>query len=841
VTETPGAHPGEGGVPPEAAEIVAELKAKPAAKPKPKAKTKKGPSKLHLLIVESPAKVKTISKFIGGRFVVRACMGHVRDLPQHRLGVDVKNGFTPQYVTVRGKGDILKELKMLARKADLVYLATDPDREGESICWHLKEAMKLPDTKIRRVVFNEITKKVVKDAVETPLDGINTKLVESQQARRILDRLVGYSLSPLLWTKVRKGLSAGRVQSVAVRIICDREAEILAFVPQEYWTVEAKVAQGTPGAKPFSAKLAAVDGEKPKLGNGGEARAVVDRVSGEKFAVASVDKKDQRRFPPPPFITSTLQQEAAKRHHFTAKRTMMIAQTLYEGLDIGGGDREGLITYMRTDSVRVSVEAQQEARKALSDAFGPAILPAEPPVYKGRGRSQDAHEAIRPSLAGRDPDSLRKYLNPDQFKLYRLIWQRFLASQSAPALLEQTTVEISAGKCMFRATGTVVKALGWMAIYHEAPEEDAAEEEAEEDKEGFLPAGLAPGDALDLREITPLQHFTNPPPRYTDASLVKALEEDGIGRPSTYAPIISTILDRGYVERREGRFFPADLGKLVNELIVSHFPDIINVQFTAHMEEDLDRIEDGSLAWADALGEFHVPFAADMEKAKLEMRNVKKEMEVITDIPCERCGKPMMVRWGRHGKFLACSGYPDCKNAKSFSEGPDGKITVEEPEVTEEKCPKCGSFMVKRSGRFGRFLACQKYPECRTTKPIPMDFKCPKKGCGGNLVTRRSKRGRVFFGCDRYPECNFVSWDPPVKETCPQCGGLFMSERRLKSIRRLTCPVEGCGYVREDPLEAAAAPAVSATVPAGGAGELPASNSDTLSQNGRGGGEGTGE
>ncbi len=767
---------------------------------------KQGSPKIRLLIVESPAKAKTINKFVGRRYVVKACMGHVRDLPKSRLGVDVENNFSPKYVVLKGKREIVKELKHDAARAEAVYLATDPDREGEAICWHLKEALKLPDAKVRRVTFNEITKKVVKDAVDNATNVINTKLVDAQQARRVLDRLVGYNLSPLLWTKVRRGLSAGRVQSVAVRLICDREELITAFVPKEYWSITAILS--SKGGKPFEAKLAQLDGAKVEIATGEQVQAAITRIQAGPFVIRNVEKKEMRRHPTPPFITSTLQQEASKRYRFTAKRTMMIAQTLYEGVDLGQGSREGLITYMRTDSVRVSAEAQREARDVLAKLFGSDILPPEPPVYKGRSRAQDAHEAIRPSTASREPEEVKSFLTPDQDKLYRLVWQRFMASQSAPAVLDQTAVDIEAGAGVLRATGVVVKFSGFTSLYQEAREEHEAK--PEEEQAGGLPAGLTVGDSLDLQEIKPAQHFTQPPPRYTDALLVKSLEEDGIGRPSTYAPIISTILDRGYVERREGRFFPTELGQLVNKLLVQHFADIINVQFTAQMEERLDEIEAGNVGWVEVLRGFHAPFQADMEKARVEMRDVKKEMEVVTDITCEKCGKPMIVRWGRHGKFLACSGYPECKNAKSYESDAAGNIIVKEPEVTDEKCEKCGSPMVIRSGRFGKFMACQNYPECKTTRSIPLDFVCPRAGCGGRLVTRRTRKGRMFYGCNKYPECNFVTWNAPVKEPCPKCQSPFLTERKLKMVRHLVCPVEGCGYEKEEGL---AAPEIPATVP----------------------------
>jgi len=770
------------------------------------------PRKHRLLIVESPAKAKTIGKFVGSRYVVRACMGHVRDLPSSRIGVDVANDFVPKYVVVRGKMPLIKELRKEAKMAEMVYLAADPDREGEAICWHLKEILKLPDAKVRRVIFNEITKNVVKAAVEDATGQIDFKLVEAQQARRVLDRLVGYNLSPLLWTKVRRGLSAGRVQSVAMRIISEREDAIEAFKPREYWSIGALLAYE--GSRPFEAKLASVDGTKAEIATGAEAAGIVEKLKGGPFKIVNVESKESRRNPPPPFITSTLQQEAAKRYRYTAKRTMMIAQTLYEGVDLGAGTREGLITYMRTDSVRVSTEAQKEAREVLEKAYGREILPAEPPIYKGRASAQDAHEAIRPSYSAHEPEEIRKSLTPDQFKLYKLVWQRFLASQSAPAVLEQTAVDVASGPGLFRATGVVTKFLGFMSLYKEAKDEDAPEDET---PEGALPAGMQAGIELELREIKPVQHFTQPPPRFSDASLVKELEEDGIGRPSTYAPTISTILDRGYIERREGRFCPTELGRLVNELLVKSFQDVINVDFTARMEERLDEIAEGKTGWIDALRVFHGPFAADVERAKIEMRDVKSEMETITDLKCEKCGKPMIIRWGRHGKFLACTGYPECRNAKSFEIDPDGTVRVLVPEVTNEKCEKCGAPMVIRTGRFGKFMACQNYPTCKTAKPIPLDFDCPKAGCGGKLVSRRSRKGRVFFGCNKYPACDFVTWNAPVKGKCPKCGAGFLTERKLKGSRRLACPIEECGYELEEmnpaPADAAAAAATGMAAP----------------------------
>jgi DNA topoisomerase-1 len=804
--------PSADGLPPvEEAKVGDSVATGPEKKKKKEVKPK--PRKYRLLIVESPAKAKTIGKFVGSRYVVRACMGHVRDLPSSRIGVDVENNFLPKYIAVRGKMPLIKELRVEARKAEMVYLAADPDREGEAICWHLKEILKLPDEKVRRVIFNEITKNVVKAAVEDATGAIDFKLVEAQQARRVLDRLVGYNLSPLLWTKVRRGLSAGRVQSVAMRLISEREDAVEAFNPREYWTIGALLAHD--GSRPFEARLASVDGAKAEIATGPEAAVIVEKLKAGPFKILNVESKESRRNPPPPFITSTLQQEAAKRYRYTAKRTMMIAQTLYEGVDLGAGTREGLITYMRTDSVRVSAEAQKEAREMLEKTYGREILPAEPPVYKGRAGAQDAHEAIRPSYSAHEPEEIRKSLTPDQFKLYKLVWQRFLASQSAPAILEQTAVDVASGPGLFRATGVVTKFLGFMSLYKEAKDEDAPEDEA---PEGALPAGMQAGTELELKELKPVQHFTQPPPRFSDASLIKELEEDGIGRPSTYAPTISTILDRGYIERREGRFVPTELGRLVNELLVKSFQNVINVDFTAQMEARLDEVAEGKTNWIESLRVFYGPFAADVEKAKVEMRNVKAEIEITTDIPCDKCGKMLIVRWGRHGKFLACPGYPACRNAKSY-ETVDGVIRVLLPEVTTEKCDKCGAAMMIRVGRFGKFLACQNYPECKTARPIPLDFGCPKAGCEGKLVSRRTRKGRIFFGCNKYPACDFVTWNAPVKGKCPKCGAGFLTERKLKGSRRLACPIADCGYELE---EMNPVPGASIASEAGAAGQTPA-------------------
>ncbi len=745
----------------------------------------------NLVIVESPAKAKTINKFLGRNYLVKASMGHVRDLPKSKLGVDIEDHFKPHYITIRSRSKILKELKRMAGSAQHIYLAADPDREGEAISWHLKHELQTDKNQVHRVMFNEITKKTVLEAIQTPLD-INQNMVNAQQARRILDRLVGYSISPLLWKKVRKGLSAGRVQSVTVRLVVNREREIEAFEPKEYWKID--VLLETEGKEGLLAHVTHVGDQKIDINNGTDAQAVVETLKTAQYRVINIEKKEQKRKPPAPFITSKLQQEAASKLHFTAKKTMMVAQQLYEGLEIGQEGPVGLITYMRTDSMRVNEEAQAQTRSTIQEQYGQDYLPAKPPVYKSKKQIQDAHEAIRPSLPVADyaPDSLKKYLSHDQYRLYKLIWQRFLASQMTPAVFDATTVDIEAGHVRLRTNGSILKFKGFTTVYTEAQ----AEGQEEQGEDNRLP-DLRQEQPLFLVEIKPEQKFTQPPPRYNDASLVKALEENNIGRPSTYAPIISTILDRDYVQRRENRFYPTELGMIINDLLVEHFPDILDVEFTAAMENRLDSIEEGQAQWDQVLNHFYGPFKQELDKAQEGMKNIKSHVEVELEQRCEKCGSPLTVKWGRHGKFIACTNYPACKNTKPMAVDEQGKIVVKEEDTVEGTCEKCGSPLVAKYGRFGRFLACSRYPECKYTKAINKEIgmTCPKPGCGGQIIERRSRKGRLFYGCSHYPKCEFVSWDRPLPQACPVCGHAWLVEKYSKKTgKSIQCPAEGCDY-----------------------------------------------
>ncbi len=747
----------------------------------------------NLVIVESPAKAKTINKFLGKNFLVKASMGHVKDLPKSKLGVDVDKGFEPHYITIRTRSKLLKEIKELAKKSKHVYLATDPDREGEAIGWHLAGELKTEKNQVSRILFHEITKTAVQGALESPR-GLDMNLVNAQQARRILDRLVGYALSPLLWKNVRRGLSAGRVQSVVVRLVVEREEEIAAFKPQEYW--ELGIVLDAKGGR-FSASLAAIAGTKVEHLDGTTAQALAPRLPSGSYRVLSVAKKEQRRHAAPPFITSTLQQESSKKLHFSAKKTMMLAQQLYEGLEIGSEGSVGLITYMRTDSVRVALEAQVEAKRFILENFGAAFAPERFNFYKTKKQGQDAHEAIRPSSVLREPSAIAAFLSSDQAKLYRLIWSRFVASQMTPAVFDQTSVDVDAelegkaGAATFRASGTVVRFKGHLAAWQGTGNAN------DEDKDGKELPPLEEGEALAFVSCEPTQHFTQPPPRYNDASLVKALEELEIGRPSTYAPILSTIQERGYVDRIEGgRYKPTDLGVLTTGLLVEHFRDILNVDFTAGMELQLDRVEEGSLGWQAAVASFYTPFQQALADASARMRNVKKEMEVVTDLDCAVCGAKMSVKWGRHGKFLACTNYPECKNTRPMQEGPGGQISEKVEEDLNEACERCGKPLVYKQGRFGRFIACSGYPTCRFTRALKQNtgIRCPKCG-NGDVVSRRSKKGRSFFGCSAYPKCDFVAWGKPVDKPCPNCGAKFLTEKYTKKDgASLHCVTENCGY-----------------------------------------------
>ncbi|CAM3066469.1 type I DNA topoisomerase [Paenibacillus taichungensis] len=687
-----------------------------------------------LVIVESPSKAKTIGKYLGSKFIVKASMGHVRDLPKSQIGVEVENDFNPKYITIRGKGSILKELKDARKKVKKVYLAADPDREGEAIAWHLAHALELDETADCRVVFNEITKQAVKDAFKTPRK-INMDLVNAQQARRILDRLVGYKISPLLWKKVKKGLSAGRVQSVAVKIILDRENEINDFEPEEYWSITAKL---TADGNPFEAKFHQLNGTKTELGSEAEVQAILKQIEGASFTVKEVKEKERSRNPSAPFTTSSLQQEAARKLNFRASKTMSVAQQLYEGVDLGKEGTVGLITYMRTDSTRIAASAQEEAKEYIIGKYGEPFAPETPRNYsKKAANAQDAHEAIRPTSILRDPDSIKSFMSRDQFRLYKLVWERFIASQMSSAVLDTLSVDIAAGDTIFRAAGSKVRFQGFMKVYVEGNDDGTTEEDR------LLPP-LKNGDVLENREIEPKQHFTQPPPRYTEARLVKTLEELGIGRPSTYAPTLETIQKRGYVAIEEKKFMPTELGELVIEQMEEFFPEILNVEFTANMEGDLDHVEEGSEDWVKVLAEFYESFEKRLEFAEEEMKEIEIEDEVSDEI-CEKCGKPLVYKLGRFGKFLACSGFPDCRNTKPI---------IKDIGVT---CPKCKE---------------------------------------GHVVERRSKKGRIFYGCDKYPECDFVSWDRPSAKPCPSCGSL-MIEKRNKQGTRLQCT--SCDH--QEPVE----------------------------------------
>ncbi len=736
-------------------------------------------AKRALVVVESPTKVKTIQKYLDSGYVVKASMGHVVDLPKARLGVDVKKSFAPEYRVIPSKQKVLKELRQAAEKAKALYVATDPDREGEAIGWHLAQQLSVDRRKVYRVLFNEITERAVKAAFRQP-GKIDLKKVDAQQARRVLDRLVGYNLSPLLWRKVYRGLSAGRVQSVAVKLLADREREIRAFVPTEYWTLHATLRAAHPPE--FTATLKEVRGEKASLASQAQVHETMRALEGSRFVVAAVTRGERRKNPAPPFITSTLQQEAWRKLRFTAKRTMMLAQQLYEGVELGEEGPVGLITYMRTDSVRVASEAQGAARRWAEARLGRDYLPDEPPTYRSRKAAQEAHEAIRPTDPAHDPKAVARFLTRDQLGLYRLIWERFLASQLRPAVYDTVAVDVRAAECLFRAHGATLRFQGFMAVYVES--RDEAEAPSDEEAEAILPA-LEQGEALALVGLDPKQHFTQPPPRYTEASLVKALEERGIGRPSTYAQILSTIQERGYVKRDKGTLFPTELGIHVTDFLLPLFPEVMDVEFTAKLEEALDKIEEGEARWVDTVRDFYERLTTDLKRAW-------KSDPQATDQICPQCGSPLRERWSRFGKFLACSGYPECKFTQ-FLNGNGEERAAAAP--TGEVCDKCGKSMVVREGRYGRFLACLGYPECKNTKPLTMGIGCPRDGCSGQLVERRSRRGKAYYTCSTYPACRFVLWQRPVPEPCPLCGAPFVLER-MERGRRLVrfCVREGCEY-----------------------------------------------
>jgi len=751
-----------------------------------------------LIIVESPTKAKTITKYLGRGYQVIASVGHIKDLPKSTLGIDPDHDFKPHYVVIRGKRKILTEIKAQAKKATTIYLAPDPDREGEAIAWHIAQELNGNGHRIFRVLFNEITEAAIKRALQSP-GSVNMQKVNAQQARRILDRIVGYMLSPLLWKKIRRGLSAGRVQSVAVRLICERESEREAFESQEYWTLTATLQGQHP--PPFEARLHEQNGQRVEIGTEEEASRIMAAVQSAEWTISHIDQKEKRRHPLAPFITSRLQQDGVRKLRFSAKKTMMLAQRLYEGLEVGREGPIGLITYMRTDSTRIAPEAQQEAREYIQQTFGSQYLPNRPNVYKTQKAAQEAHEAIRPTTVTRDPDSIRPYLEADLYQLYKLIWTRFVASQMTQGIDIMTKVDIQANDYLFRATGTVEKFDGYRRVYIEGRDQKHAASglDSQEIQEDFkrLP-DMAEGDQLTLLPggLLRKQHFTQPPPRYNEALLIRELEEQGIGRPSTYATIISTIQDRQYVGKEDGRLFPTDLGRLVNDRLVQHFTHVFDVAFTARMENELDEIEEGEKDWVTTVKEFYLPFIKDLGEAEHAMEGVKGKEEP-TNISCEKCGKNMVVKWGRHGHFLACPGYPDCKNTKQFTKDQEGAIQVVEKvlETTDELCEKCGSPMVIKRGRFGGFLACSQYPDCKTTKPLSLGIPCPQNGCDGELVQKRTKKGRTFYSCSRYPTCRYALWERPVKRACPNCQAPFLVEKvRKQTGSRIYCQNETCGY-----------------------------------------------
>lgn len=742
---------------------------------------------VNLVIMESPTKASTVKSYLGSSYKVVASKGHIRDLPKSTLGIDVDNNFEAHYINIRGKGDLIKELKKEVKNADRIYLATDPDREGEAIAWHLITALAIPPEKANRVTFNSVTKAVVKEGIKHPRQ-IDMDIVNAQQARRILDRIVGYKLSPFLWKTVKSGLSAGRVQSVSTKIIVDRENEIRAFVPEEYWTIEAVLL--TKDGKKVKTKLygLASDGNKLSIGNEEEAKKVFDAVNGKDFAVSDIKLGKKLKNPSPPFTTSTLQQEASRKLNYQSQRTMKIAQELYEGMNLGSefGGVQGLITYMRTDSMRISDEARDAAKTFITEKYGEEYYPKTPRVYKSKGNNvQDAHEAIRPSNLNLEPAAIKKALTTEQYKLYKLIWDRFIASQMQSAELSTVQTDFNCEGYIFRTSGYTVKFPGYMALY-----EESTDDKNTDDENVKLPE-MKVGDILASESVTPVQHFTEPPARYNDATLVKYLEEKGIGRPSTYATIITTIISRGYVKREGKQLVPTPLGEVTTELMCENFPDIVDCKFTAYMESQLDDIESGKTTMLDVISGFYKNFSVELETAFKNVADRDIELPVEeTDIICEHCGSRMIVKNGRFGKFAACPNYPACKNTKPIAKTGDG-LVEKKAEKTDMKCELCGADMILRTGRYGSFYACSRYPECKFTKQKvkSLGVKCPE--CGSDIVTKYGKNKTVFYSCSRYPECKFSSWDMPTNEKCPKCGGMLY---RKKGKNQLICKTEGCGY-----------------------------------------------
>ena len=735
-----------------------------------------------LVIVESPTKVPTIKGFLGKGYKVVSSKGHVRDLPKSKLGIDVEHDFEPKYINIRGKGELINALKKEAKNASKVLLATDPDREGEAISWHLAAVLGLDSEKAQRITFNELTKNTVKEAIRHPRD-LDMNLVNSQQTRRILDRLVGYKISPFLWKKIKRGLSAGRVQSVATRMIVEREEEIEAFVSEEYWTIAAKLFKAS--GESFAAKFYGTPEKKLPIADGEQAARIVAELKDASFAVSGIKNAVKRRKPMPPFTTSTLQQEANRRLGFPSQRTMMVAQELYEGVNLGERTAHGLITYMRTDSLRISEEAQAAAGALIKEKFGPEYCPKTPNVYKSKAGAQDAHEAIRPSDPSILPDAVKGKLSNDQFKLYKLIWERFMASQMKNAELDTVSVDIAAGKYLFRASGYTVKFPGFMVLY-----DTVRDNEEEDDKPLELPP-LTVGEPLKAEEILPAQHFTQPPPRFTEGSLVKMLEEKGVGRPSTFTSTITTIIARGYVRRNGKLLEPTELGRLTTKLMKDSFPEIIDYGFTAKMEDDLDKIENGQAEYLSVLRDFYTDFEKELKEAdeKLDKLEYVKPVEV-TDIICDKCGANMVIREGRYGKFAACPNFPKCRNTRRLNDDASAAEGAEEV-LADEKCPVCGSDMILKKGAYGSFYACRNYPDCKTTKPYYKDtgVACPQ--CGKRILVKQSRSRKTFYSCEDYPNCKFSVWDVPQQMKCPRCGGLVLKK---KNKEHYYCYNEACGW-----------------------------------------------
>jgi DNA topoisomerase I len=764
-------------------------------KKKPAARKRKTSSAINidgksLIIVESPAKAKTINKYLGHDYIVEASVGHIKNLPKSRIGIDVENGFVPEYETIKGKDEVIERLRDHAGKAKAIFVATDPDREGEAIGWHIARAVEDKNPNVYRVLFHEITQRGITEAMEKP-GRIDTNLVDSQQARRAMDRLVGYKISPFIWKTVFYGLSAGRVQSVALRLICEREEAINSFLANEYWSIIGEFqVQGT---DPFFAKLFKVSGEDPVIGNSTTAEGYVNDIQKQSFEVVDVQRKPVKRNPGAPFITSTLQQEAARRLRFPSKRTMMFAQKLYEGIELGDEGRVGLITYMRTDSTRLSEDAVKEVREYIYTNYGKEYLPHEPRQFKKGKSSQDAHEAIRPTSTKYTPKFVKKFLDEEIYELYSLIWNRFVASQMSAAVFEQLTVDIKGGDYLFRATDSIPKFRGFLQVYDDVADE--TEQSPDEDPVSRLPATLGQNQRAHLTNLIPNQHFTKPPGRFSESTLVKELETQGIGRPSTYALIVDTIQARKYVEQRDRRLYPTELGMTVNRILIQNFPHLFDVTFTARMEEELDTIASGKQSYEQVMSDFYNPFIKDVEGVDKRSAAIKKSLQEKTDEVCDLCGKPMIIKWGRNGRFMACSGYPTCRNTKPH---PDEQEQAKR--MSGMKCELCGGDMIVKGGKFGSFLGCSNYPTCTNTKPLSIGVQCPK--CkDGYVIERKTKRKRIFFGCSRYPDCDFASWDRPVDQKCDTCGNEYMVEKRSATRGEfLLCPSCKAEVTKEVPV-----------------------------------------